>query len=623
MHNLSNDSFQKAGVALRYETPINSIHPNKELGWMRRLLPIAKSHKKSLYVGLLTGVIALVLNVAVPAMARNAIDAALEADREALTTWAIILISVGVGRFIFGALYRYSLFQLAWGVETDLRTLLYSHLTKLSFSYFDRTQSGEVISRANSDIRSIQVLLAFGPLIGMTIISFILAFGYMMTLHVPLTLVSLITLPGVYFFGQKLRRVVFPLTWVSQARLAELATIVDENVNGIRVVKSFAAEKHQVGLLQRAAEHIKWVNVEAIRARAKYNPIIESLPRVGMALVLLYGGYLAIEGSVSIGTLFAFNAYVIMLQAPFRMFGFLLLQTQRASASAQRIFEVIDEEPTIVDSENATQLLDVKGSIIFENVHFTYPSKREDSGSRAPNHIDEVLSGFNLTIAPGETVAIVGRTGSGKSTIGRLLNRFYDPTSGKIMVDGKDIRDVTLDSLRHQIGIVFDEPFLFSSTVAENIAYSNPNASLEEIESAAKAAEASEFIQELSEGYETVVGERGYTLSGGQRQRIALARTLLEKTPILVLDDATSAIDVEIEAKIHDALAKHLSGRTTVLIAQRVSTISLADRVVLIEDGVVVADGTHSELMANDQRYVSILAEAEKRGHKDSRGKHD
>ena len=590
---------------------------------MRRLLPIAKSHKKSLYIGLLTGVIALVLNVAVPAMARNAIDAALEADRETLTTWAIILISIGVGRFIFGALYRYSLFQLAWGVETDLRTLLYSHLTKLSFSYFDRTQSGEVISRANSDIRSIQVLLAFGPLIGMTIISFILAFGYMMTLHVPLTLVSLITLPGVYFFGQKLRRVVFPLTWVSQARLAELATIVDENVNGIRVVKSFAAEKHQVGLLQRAAEHIKWVNVEAIRARAKYNPIIESLPRVGMALVLLYGGHLAIEGAVSIGTLFAFNAYVIMLQAPFRMFGFLLLQTQRASASAQRIFEVIDAEPTVVDSENATHLLDVEGSIVFENVHFTYPSKREESSSGSSNQIDEVLSGFNLTIRPGETVAIVGRTGSGKSTIGRLLNRFYDPTSGKILVDGKDIRDVTLDSLRHQIGIVFDEPFLFSSSVAENIAYSNPNASLEEIASAAKAAEASGFIQELSEGYETVVGERGYTLSGGQRQRIALARTLLEKTPILVLDDATSAIDVEIEAKIHDALAKHLSGRTTVLIAQRVSTISLADRVVLIENGVVVADGSHSELMANDQRYVSILAEAEKKDQQDLGDKND
>ena len=580
---------------------------------MRRLLPITRSHKKALYLGVFTGVIALVLNVAVPAMARNAIDAAIDTNPGALTTWAIVLISVGAGRFVFGALYRYSLFRLAWGVETDLRSLLYSHLTKLSFSYFDRTQSGEVISRANSDIRSIQVLLAFGPLIGMTIISFVLAFGYMMTLHVPLTLVSLITLPGVYFFGQKLRRVVFPLTWVGQARLAELATIVDENVNGIRVVKSFAAEGHQVGLLQRAAEHIKWVNVEAIKARARYNPIIESLPRVGMALVLLYGGHLAIEGSVSIGTLFAFNAYVIMLQAPFRMFGFLLLQTQRASASAQRIFEVLDEEPTIVDSPDATPLVDVEGSIIFDDVYFSYPSHRGNNTNGISESEEGVLSGFNLTIAPGETIAIVGRTGSGKSTVGRLLNRFYDPSAGEISVDGRNIKEVTLNSLRHQIGIVFDEPFLFSASIADNIAYSQPNASLEDIASAAKAAEASGFIEELSEGYETVVGERGYTLSGGQRQRIALARTLLERTPILVLDDATSAIDVEVEAKIHNALSQHLRGRTTILIAQRVSTISLADRVVLIENGQVAAEGTHSELMANDQRYVAILAEAEKK----------
>ena len=570
-------------------------------------------------MGLFTGVIALILNVAVPALARNAIDAAIGADKEALTTWAIILVSVGAGRFVFGALYRYSLFRLAWGVETDLRSLLYSHLTKLSFSYFDRTQSGEVISRGNSDIRSIQVLLAFGPLIGMTIISFVLAFGYMMTLHVPLTLVSLVTLPGVYFFGQKLRRVVFPLTWVSQARLAELATIVDENINGIRVVKSFAAEQHQVGLLQRSAEHIKWVNVEAIRARAKYNPIIESLPRVGMALVLLYGGHLAIEGSVSIGTLFAFNAYVIMLQAPFRMFGFLLLQTQRASASAQRIFEVIDEEPTVVNSENANPLLNVKGEIVFDNVHFSYPTHKGNT----PRQTEEVLSGFNLTIFPGETVAIVGRTGSGKSTISRLLNRFYDPTAGNIQVDGKDIKEVTLDSLRHQIGVVFDEPFLFSTSIGENIAYSNPNAPLEEIAAAAEAAEASGFIEELSDGYATVVGERGYTLSGGQRQRIALARTLLEKTPILILDDATSAIDVEIEEKIHTALNRHLSGRTTILIAQRVSTISLADRVVLLENGKVAVTGTHSELMANEPRYVSILAEAEKKEQQNHGGENE
>ena len=605
--------FQDSSASLRYEFPKYSINPDKKLGWMRRLLPIAKSHKKALYLGLFTGIVALVLNVAVPAIARNAIDAAIDADRNTLTTWAIILISIGVGRFIFGALYRYSLFRLAWGVETDLRSLLYSHLTKLSFSYFDRTQSGEVISRANSDIRSIQVLLAFGPLIGMTVISFVLAFGYMMTLHVPLTLVSLITLPGVYFFGQKLRRIAFPLTWVGQARLAELATIVDENVNGIRVVKSFAAEKHQVGLLHRAAEHIKWANVEAIKARARYNPIIESLPRIGMALVLLYGGYLAIEETVSIGTLFAFNAYVIMLQAPFRMFGFLLLQTQRASASAQRIFEVLDEEPTVINSPSATHLADVEGYVVFENVSFVYPNTRDISADDPVTSSEEVLSGLDLRVRPGETVAIVGRTGSGKSTIGRLLNRFYDPTSGRILVDGKDIRDVTLESLHDQIGIVFDDPFLFSVSIAENIAFSHPNAPEEDIVAAAKAAEASGFINELSDGYETVVGERGYTLSGGQRQRIALARTLLEKTPILVLDDATSAIDVEVEAKIHSALSEHLQGRTTILIAQRVSTISLADRVVLIEDGRVAAEGTHSQLMANDKRYVAILAEAEKK----------
>ena len=278
-------------------------------------MPIARSHRRPLLTGIVVGTIALVLNVAVPAVAREAIDSTIGGDQKKLTTWAIILICVGLGRFVAGALYRISLFRVAWGVETDLRALLYAHLTKLSFSYFDRTQSGQIISRANSDIRSIQVLLAFGPLIAMSIISFLLAFAFMMTLHVRLTLVALCTLPGVYFFGQKLRHSVFPLTWVSQARLAELATIVDENINGTRVVKSFAAEEHQIGLLQKAARHIEWVNVQAIKERAKFNPIIEALPRVGMAVVLLYGGLLAINDDVSIGTLFAFNAYKYLKDA--------------------------------------------------------------------------------------------------------------------------------------------------------------------------------------------------------------------------------------------------------------------------------------------------------------------
>lgn len=577
---------------------------------MKRLAPVAKSHKGPLVLGIIVGTIALVLNVAVPAVAREAIDSTIDGSRNDVTLWAIILVFVGFGRFISGALYRISLFRVAWGVETDLRALLYSHLTKLSFSYFDRTQSGQVISRANSDIRSIQVLLAFGPLIAMSIISFVLAFGFMMTLHVRLTLVALCTLPGVYFFGQRLRHSVFPLTWVSQARLAELATIVDENINGTRVVKSFAAEEHQIGLLQKAARHIEWVNVQAIKERAKYNPIIEALPRVGMAIVLLYGGLLAINDEVSIGTLFAFNAYVIMLQAPFRMFGFLLLQAQRASASASRIFEVLDEEPAIQDSPGAVRLPRINGEIVFKDVCFSYQSRLSQFESGSFSKGSQILSNLNLVISPGETIAVVGKTGSGKSTLARLLTRFYDVDSGMISIDGKDIREIQLDSLRHHIGVVFDEPFLFSTSIGENISYGNPKASNSEIIAAAKSAQAYEFIDELSDGFETIVGERGYTLSGGQRQRIALARSLLEKPSILILDDATSAIDIQVESLIHDSLKQHLDGRTTLLIAQRISTIALADRVVLLDEGRIVDEGTHSYLLENSLLYASILAEA-------------
>ena len=593
-----------------YPPPKNSINPNTDLGWIKRLMPIARSHRRPLIIGVCVGSVALILNVAVPAIAKEAIDSTIAGNRESLTIWALVLVIVGLGRFTTGALYRISLFRVAWGVETDLRALLYSHLTKLSFSYFDRTQSGQVISRANSDIRSIQVLLAFGPLIGMSIISFILAFCFMMTLHIPLTLVALCTLPGVYFFGQKLRHSVFPLTWVSQARLAELATIVDENINGTRVVKSFAAEKQQVSLLQKAARHIEWVNVQTIKERAKFNPIIEALPRVGMAIVLLYGGLLAIDGQVSIGTLFAFNAYVIMLQAPFRMFGFLLLQTQRASASATRIFEVLDEKPEITDLPSAVKLTGVRDSIRFQDVNFSYSGPQSQDDIEEQHAKSEIITNLDLSIRAGETVAIVGMTGSGKSTIARLLTRFYDVNSGSILIDGVDIKRIQLHSLRQQIGIVFDEPFLFSTSISENISYGKPDASEAEIHEAARKAQALGFITDLESGFSTVVGERGYTLSGGQRQRIALARCLLEKPSVLILDDATSAIDVGVESLIHESLKTSLEETTTLLIAQRVSTIALADRIVFLEGGAISDEGSHSSLLSRNAAYASIIAES-------------
>ena len=593
-----------------YPSPKNSINPDTDLGWIKRLLPVARSHRRPLIIGVCVGSVALILNVAVPAIGKEAIDSTIAGNREEITIWALILIVVGLGRFATGALYRISLFRVAWGVETDLRALLYSHLTKLSFSYFDRTQSGQVISRANSDIRSIQVLLAFGPLIGMSIISFILAFCFMMTIHIPLTMVALCTLPGVYFFGQKLRHSVFPLTWVSQARLAELATIVDENINGTRVVKSFAAEKQQISLLQKAARHIEWVNVQTIKERAKFNPVIEALPRIGMAIVLLYGGLLAIDGQVSIGTLFAFNAYVIMLQAPFRMFGFLLLQTQRASASATRIFEVLDEKPEITDLPTAVRLTGVRDSIRFQNVNFSYSGSQSLSPTKSHHASSEIITNLDLSISAGETIAIVGMTGSGKSTIARLLTRFYDVNSGSILIDDVDIKRIQLHSLRQQIGIVFDEPFLFSTSVFENISYGKPDASEAEIIEAARKAQALGFITDLDSGFNTVVGERGYTLSGGQRQRIALARCLLEKPSVLILDDATSAIDVGVESLIHESLKTSLKETTTLLIAQRVSTIALADRIVFLEGGAISDEGSHSSLLSRNAAYAAIIAES-------------
>ena len=593
-----------------YPPPKNSINPNTDLGWIKRLLPVARSHRKPMIIGVCVGSVALILNVAVPAIAKEAIDSTIAGNKEELTVWALILIVVGLGRFVTGALYRISLFRVAWGVETDLRALLYSHLTKLSFSYFDRTQSGQVISRANSDIRSIQVLLAFGPLIGMSIISFILAFCFMMTIHIPLTMVALSTLPGVYFFGQKLRHSVFPLTWVSQARLAELATIVDENINGTRVVKSFAAEKQQISLLQKAARHIEWVNVQTIKERAKFNPVIEALPRIGMAIVLLYGGLLAIDGQVSIGTLFAFNAYVIMLQAPFRMFGFLLLQTQRASASASRIFEVLDEKPEITDLPTAVKITGVRDSIRFQNVSFSYSGSQSLDPAKGSQARSEIITNLDLSISAGETIAIVGMTGSGKSTVARLLTRFYDVNSGSILIDDVDIKRIQLHSLRQQIGIVFDEPFLFSTSISENISYGKPDASEAEIVEAARKAQALGFITDLESGFSTVVGERGYTLSGGQRQRIALARCLLEKPSVLILDDATSAIDVGVESLIHESLKTSLEETTTLLIAQRVSTIALADRIVFLEGGAISDEGSHSSLLSRNAAYAAIIAES-------------
>ena len=575
-----------------------SIDPDVHKRWFKRLYPLIKEQRNSFLITSFCGIAGLTIQVSVPMVIREAIDNPLAGGSGEISSYLWTLVAMAICAFLLRYTYRFLLFKTAYRIETQLRSLIYSHLTKLSFSFFDRIASGEVISRANSDIRSIQLLLAFGPLAMLSLISFFLALIFMLSIHPPLTFVTIACMPFVYVLAQKMRDKVFPLSWVTQGRMADLAMVVDENINGSRIVKSFAAERKQIELLAKKAQRLRWSSTALIDSRARFNPLIEALPRLGMASILMYGGWLSINEKISIGALIAFSSYVIMISVPFRMLGFVLLQAQRAAASSLRIFEILDEEPAIGNKLTARKIISPIGDLSFRNVSFSYPN--------GENPV--ILDDFNLEITAGETVALVGRTGCGKSTVARLLPRFYDITEGSILLDGTDIRDFLVEDLRTHINVIPDEPFLFSESIRNNIAFARPTAEEGEVIAAAKAAQADDFIAELTNGYEEIVGERGYTLSGGQRQRIVIARTLLANPKILVLDDSTSSVDVETESLIHSSLKKLLQDRTTLVIAHRLSTIALADRVVLMDSGKVKAEGTHEYLLANSPEYESILA---------------
>jgi len=562
-------------------------------------MPVVLSHKQTLFPALILSFVALLLQVQIPNLLNEAVTNSLQNHTVPLSHYTRIVLVLAVAAGISAFVSRLLLMRTAYAMEFDLRNMLYVHLTRMSFGFYDRVQSGQLISRANSDIRSVQMYLTFGPSILVQCAIAVVAFGYMLSINVPLAFVAMSTIPFVFVLSVRMRKSMFPVSWLIQARLAEVATIVDENINGVRVVKSFVAEQRELSTLTEAADRLKWSYIRDADLRARFTPLVQNLPQLGLALTLLVGGLLVINGHLEVGAILAFSAYIVMLQAPFQLLGMLVMLGQRASASAKRIYEVLDEEPTIVDAPDAIDLVDADGDVRFDGVRFAYRD--------GPLILDD----FALHLRPGETVAMVGRTASGKTTVSRLLPRFYDVTGGAITVDGHDVRDVTLDSLRSKIGVVLDEPFLFSISIRDNIAYGRPDASLEEVRAAARAAGADAFIEALAQGYDTVVGERGYTLSGGQRQRVAIARTLLVNPPILVLDDATSAVDVQVEQEIHEGLKILMEGRTTLIVAHRLSTIGLADRVVLLDGGKIVADGTHAELMETVPLYVEVLAQAE------------
>jgi ATP-binding cassette subfamily B protein len=592
-------TFVPTGIKSRYRPPRATIDPDRSKSWIGRARPVVMAHKKTLFTALTLSFVALLLQVQIPNLLNKAVTNSLQRHTVPLSHYVVLVFSLAVAAGISAYISRLFLLRTAYGMEFDLRNIIYEHLTRMSFGFYDRVQSGQLISRANSDIRSVQMYLTFAPSILVQCAVALVAFAYMLSINVPLAFVAMSTTPVVYFASVRMRREIFPVSWLIQSRLAEVATIVDENLNGVRIVKSFVAEPRELRTLAEAADRLKWAYVQDADIRARFTPTVQNLPQLGLALVLLFGGWLVIHGHLQVGAILAFSAYIVMLQAPFQLLGMLIMLGQRAKASAGRIYQILDEAPAIVDAPGAIDLVDCQGDVSFEDVHFAYADG------------PEVLSDLSLHLRPGETVAMVGRTASGKTTISRLLPRFYDVNSGSVKVDGRDVREITVASLRAQIGVVLDEPYLFTTSIRENIAYGRPDAELAEVETAARAANAHEFITELPDGYDTVVGERGYTLSGGQRQRIAIARTLLLNPPILILDDATSAVDVQVEQEIHEALRVLMKGRTTLIVAHRLSTIGLADRVVLLDQGRIVADGTHGQLLESTPLYAEVLAQAE------------
>jgi ATP-binding cassette subfamily B protein len=482
-------------------------------------------------------------------------------------------------------------------VELDLRNSLYGQLQRLELAFFDRQQTGQLMSRATVDLQSVRFFLGYGLIfIGQSLLTILLAGVAMFALRPSLAAIALAPVPFVIVIAFRYGKRSRPAMQEAQQRIAELTAEAEENVSGVRVVKAFAQEQRQLGRFRHSVQRVFDQQILATRIQALYNPMISFLPNLGLGAILLVGGREVIHGSITVGQFTAFYAYLLMLISPMRTLGYMLGAAQRATASGARIFQVLDRQPEMTSAPGAPALPEGPGAVSFSDVALTFP------GSPRP-----ALHGIDLQIEPGRTVALVGPMGSGKSALIQLLPRLYDVTAGSVQIDGADVRDVDLVSLRRAIAVVNDDPFLFSATVHENIAYARPDATREEVEVAARAAQAADFIERLPKGYDTLVGERGLTLSGGQRQRVAIARAILADPRILILDDATSSVDASTEQEIKLALREVLAGRTTFVIAHRLSTIALADEIVVLEDGAVAAHGSHDELLEASDLYREIV----------------
>ena len=561
-----------------------------------RLLGFLRPYRAGAAWSLVLAALAMAATVTIPWLTGRGIDAVSRGDEADVRLYAGIVGLAALVRLVLSVARRLVAGRVSLGVELDLRNRLYEHLQELELGFFARQQTGQLMSRSTVDLASVRFFLGYGLVfIAQSALTILLASAAMLLLQPGLAALALLPVPFVVLIAARYGRRSRPALTEVQQRIAELTADVEENVSGVRVVKAFAAEERQLERFRGSVTRVFDQSMVATRLRAFYNPFIGFLPNLGLAVVLLLGGRQVVNGSLTIGDFTAFYAYLLMLIGPMRQLGIALGMAQRATASGTRIFELLDREPRVVAPEGAPGLPEGAGRVELEHVSFAY------DGAAAP-----ALRDVDLVVDAGTTVALVGATGSGKTTLVQLLGRLYDPTSGAVRIDGADVRSVDLRSLRGAIAVVDDDPFLFSASVHENIAYGRPEASREDVELAAGRAQAAAFIEALPAGYDTRVGERGLTLSGGQRQRIAIARALLADPRILILDDATSSVDASTEQAIKAALREVMAGRTTFVIAHRLSTIALADEIVVLEGGRVAARGTHAELLERSPLYAEI-----------------